>query len=377
MIIYNFRDRDETMLKDRNYDVDALKAIAIIMVITLHYLDKGGVLTAEEESVNMLANILESLSIIATNVFFLVSGYLLLDSKFKIKRFVELLFCTFFYSLVIGTIVITFVTEQRNLINIIKIIFPIGYRNNWFINNYIAIYLLTPFLNAFLRQCKIINIKKILIVLTILFSIWGCIPSFHPFNNEGGYGLLWSVTLYITGAYFKLTEKSRLKSRSYFKIYFLISICMGLYGYIMQILVENWGFPTLFNTIFYTYNNPVVYVSSVAFFYSFLVNGTIYRKLLKKFLPIISTITLDIYLIHDNFLIRDILWKRFFPYSKLYNIGNLILGLIVLIIIIIGVSLVFYKIRKFLWKKIENSIIATHIYKNSKYIIKKILAWDI
>lgn len=88
----------------RQAGIELLRCIAMLMVITLHYLDKGGVLiplSQKQSPAGYAAWLLEAFCIVAVNVYVLVSGYFLTESGFKLKRFIVLAGQILFYSLLI------------------------------------------------------------------------------------------------------------------------------------------------------------------------------------------------------------------------------------------------------------------------------------
>ena len=81
----------------RNYSLDLLRCIAMIMIVILHYLDKGHILTSlsSEEAFaakDYVAWFMEALAIVAVNLYMLMSGYLLYKSSFKVSRLISLVF---------------------------------------------------------------------------------------------------------------------------------------------------------------------------------------------------------------------------------------------------------------------------------------------
>jgi surface polysaccharide O-acyltransferase-like enzyme len=88
-------------MKKRIVSIELLRIIAMMMVVTLHYLDKGGVLpslTGEMTLNGYVAWGVECLAIVAVNVYMLISGYLLVETGFKPGRLIELLCQVLFYT---------------------------------------------------------------------------------------------------------------------------------------------------------------------------------------------------------------------------------------------------------------------------------------
>ena len=74
--------------KDKNISYEILRVVSMLMVITLHYLVKGGLL--RESLVGASASegvfwFLEAACLCCVNVYVLISGYFLTESNFKIE----------------------------------------------------------------------------------------------------------------------------------------------------------------------------------------------------------------------------------------------------------------------------------------------------
>ena len=75
--------------KERMANLEVLRCVAMMMVVVLHYLGKGGLLpdlTAPLSVQDMAAWLLEAFCIVAVNVYMMISGYFLCESSFKLSR---------------------------------------------------------------------------------------------------------------------------------------------------------------------------------------------------------------------------------------------------------------------------------------------------
>ena len=92
--------------KTRMMNLELLRCIAMMMVVALHFLGKGGLLGDLSQKnlgvTEMVAWALESFCIVAVNVYMLISGYFLCQSGFKLSRLFQLLMQIWFYSVVFG-----------------------------------------------------------------------------------------------------------------------------------------------------------------------------------------------------------------------------------------------------------------------------------
>ena len=126
---------DKIQTNNRNIGLDALRIISMIMVLTLHYLGKGGLLDRNNTSeiYNIIYLLLETLSIVAVNCFILISGYFLCKSEFKLKKFLKLWGEVIFYSIIIYVIFVIIGIEKISISNLVRIIFPVITNQYWFV----------------------------------------------------------------------------------------------------------------------------------------------------------------------------------------------------------------------------------------------------
>lgn len=81
------------MRAKRQANFELLRIVAMLMIIVLHYLNKGGLLvdyTSDRTGVNYAAHLAEAFCIVAVNCYVLLSGYFLVESAWKPERVVSL-----------------------------------------------------------------------------------------------------------------------------------------------------------------------------------------------------------------------------------------------------------------------------------------------
>lgn len=93
-------------MKTRNYGIDFLRMISMIMIVMLHTLGHGGIL----RSVSFLslhyqiAWLLEVIAFGAVNTYAMISGFVSVDSHFKISNILILWLQVLFYGILINTV---------------------------------------------------------------------------------------------------------------------------------------------------------------------------------------------------------------------------------------------------------------------------------
>ena len=134
----------------RMANLELLRCIAMMLVIVLHFLGKGGLLadlTGEKlGTAGTVAWLLESFAIVAVNVYMLISGYFLCTSSFKLSRLLQLLLQVFFYSTIFGMLgvltgVMTGVSFDTHYL--LTLLFPVSMEHYWFMTAYVFLYLLS------------------------------------------------------------------------------------------------------------------------------------------------------------------------------------------------------------------------------------------
>ena len=91
--------------KERNYGIDLLRIVSMIMVVLLHVLGAGGLLEATFGINNKIVWLLEVFAFCAVNCYALISGYVGVNSKFKLSNILILWLQVFIYNFIIMHII--------------------------------------------------------------------------------------------------------------------------------------------------------------------------------------------------------------------------------------------------------------------------------
>lgn len=288
----------------KNNNFDLLKVIAIFMVFVLHYLNKnfGGALAGTEVySFNyVISHFIESLSIVAVNLFVLISGYFMIDKQeVKFSKIFMILFTLVFYcfvsyiiALLIGLAKIDITSVKVFIKSIIEF---------WYVYIYIILYLISPFINKLINSISKRNFQHLLIISIIFFVIWPSILN-NITVKDNGYGIINFIILYMVAAYIrKYGIKSKINDLC---IYFGCTIMTTLCSFFMG---RAYGYNFVFN-----------FISSVALFNYFtkLEINCDFQKISKH--------TLGMYIIHLQPFLVEYIYHSIFKCSLYYN-SNLFL----------------------------------------------------
>ncbi len=188
----------------RNTNADFIRVLAMFMVCVLHVIRMGGYLAPGNDipaTAKFISTCWGAISIIAVNLYALLTGYLCINKQWNIARFIELWILVFFYSYTLYIPDILpggqpFVSQK-----FILLCNPFT-SSYWYFSAYAGLFILIPFLNIGLRKISRRHFSTLLILLYIGFSLLGCWNVNELAQN--GHNALWLTIMYIFGAYIKL-----------------------------------------------------------------------------------------------------------------------------------------------------------------------------
>lgn len=216
-----------------------------------------------------------------------------------------------FYSWIILVIVFCSGRVSLSVMEVIRAIIP-SIWGNWYLRYYVIFLLFIPFVNCIIQK---LTFKEYTLLVALLVIIWSIIPTFTNGIWDFGY-FDFFVVMYIIGGFIKIHLESKLTNKRV-SIGMLIAVAVyigvilvidfiGVYTH-SNILVTHATYFTGLESIF----SVILSVFTLLFFlqYEFHI-GWINR---------VATSVIGIYLIHDNDLLRNIIWNTFAPLSQYQN----------------------------------------------------------
>lgn len=360
----------QNSVKARKANMELLRIVAMLMVITLHCVGRGLLLSNSVISnVNLLLiQFLDSFSLTANSLFILLTGYYYIGKKFNLRKILSLWGKTLFYCILIFTIY-SILNLKTNFLNSF---FPVFSGAYWFITSYIALYFIMPFLNIAINKFSQKQCKFLIIFLVILMGVIRII--FNPadlFNST----FMHIIVIYIIGAYIKKYVKIE-PNKQYFIKYVLVAIIFTVAITILNVLVhivpktlDVWIIIANILSYFRNFINIILVYMAILLFMKFKTINIKSNKL-SKLILYISPSVFSIYIIHDNVHLRDMIWQKF-SFINLANSWLMIPYIILAILIVFTVCLAIDLIRRGIYtglKKIK--IINKGIQKINEQIDK-------
>lgn len=371
--------------KKRDANLEVLRVIAMMMVIVLHYLNKGGLLhdpSTEFTATNLGFWLVECFALSCVNVYVLISGYYMVTSRFTFTRLFRTWGQVFFYS--VGIAVFSAVTglvpfdSFKNAYELLYFGTPILMGHYWFATAYMLLLCIAPILAAAVKQ---LTKKQFEIVLICLLSVFCFAKTIMPYTlimDDQGNGILWFICLFLVAAYIRLYGDKLHKGKIRAGImYILSSLGSWIYLVLAAVFVAQTGrFEHLWQQVT-DFNFVFVFFASIGLFMLFKqieVRENIFTKGLVKIAPY----TFGVYLLHEHihFAHRWIEWFKVadeYGYMRpLHLLGTVLCIFIVGIVIdairssifsgiesLFNVGLKIYYAKKEVWDYLIFGVLAT------------------
>ena len=312
-------------------NMELLRIVAMLMVVMLHYLGKGELLpqmSIHMDATGYVAWILESLSIVAVNVYVLISGYFLVESEFKSGKILKLVLQVLFYTVLITMLAFSFGLigkEDLGIYNVIVQLFPFQLEQYWFMTAYLVMYIVSPVLAMGAKALSQKSLKTVTLIMLAFMCLEKSILPVQISFDQNGYDALWFICLFFVAAYIRLYG-IKLLDKPINAILLYVVGCVLLMGEDLAISFVNEKFGELGHLIGtpYDYNHIFNLMASVGLFMFFLkvkIKDGIFASLICKIAPY----TLGVYLLHEHIYVRY-LWPEWLGVERSQNVGVFLLS---------------------------------------------------
>ena len=318
-------------VSERDYSLDFIRVFALLCVISVHFFLNTGFYSISSNSTKMLIlTIIRSFFMICVPLFMVLTGYLNNNKKFTKIYCIRILKYIFIYILCSLVIVLYkrfyLLDVSLNFKEIIKQLLSFNISGNaWYVEMYLGLYLIIPFLNKIWKNSNDFEKKSlifILIILTILpnsFNIfklnfsWWKLPS-SDFTYIKTFPEFWQgiypITYYYIGCYIYDNKCNYNNKYRYLIIIICTAILFGVFCFYRSYpLIFQWGRWQEYNSLFIvvmTYyvfifflgikfnskkiNSLVMFLSEKvygAYLCSWILDNYLYR-ILNNFIPVVE-----------------------------------------------------------------------------------------
>lgn len=224
--------------------------------------------------------------------FIFITGYFLVNAKFKMERIFRVLIEATFYTVAINIVLIAIGNKEVTIFELLKSFWILGptHFNLWFITKYLALLVMQPVLSKI--ACSFTKRQyQVALAVLLLFNldfIYG-----FPFGDQlgGPWSLMWFVCIFFVAGYVKLYGLGKLNTSLRWNV--VLFFILG----IVSIFLSD------FPIISLEYNSPITFAKSVIAFLIFkncniMQGGGIHY---------ISPHILSVYIIHQHYWLIPII----------------------------------------------------------------------
>ena len=190
----------------RNSNIELLRIVAMLAIIAHHYVVNSTV-TGLFDPLHPTANqvFLQLWGMwgkTAINVFVLITGYFMCESRLTAKRYCKILFEIIFYSWVMWFVLSAFGCETitwKGVFNRLILLDITANQDGGFVPGFMWMYLLIPGMNVYLHAASKRNLYASVGVLLAMFTLCGTFLIANVYHH-----VFWYVTLYFVGAIIRM-----------------------------------------------------------------------------------------------------------------------------------------------------------------------------
>ena len=363
------------MNEERQSNFELMRIISIFSIILWHVIIHGGVFNGLGQPASFISNALLALLIVHVNSLVFVTGYFNSGrSKVRFQKIAKLLGTAWFYKAVIIIALSYFGLACFSKITIMEELMPLDLSNYWFINCYVVIYLLSPYLNKVTERMSEKEFIKFILLLLLLLSFIPIITMGRTISNNG-YNILNFVLLYYIGSFcrkyppkenyhFKSLSKNKWRILLLISFFLLSFSNISLYYLGEKMQNINSGFFAYYGNIltsaFLSYANPIVILQTCC--YCLFFESMNFKSRMINF---VAKASFGIYLIHDNYYLKGHIYKWLNLSRSTRALGAIIILFESAFIIFIACFLI-ENIRRILAKGISK------FFQKSKNLIKRL-----
>lgn len=258
---------------------------------------------------------------IGASTFAAITGYFMAERRFDVcgeglfrqhyRKILPIVLQMYFYSVLAFAFVVIYGLITNHSIpqlsgsDLLRTALPFVW-GNWYARYYLVLLVFIPFINLLTSSLDNKGYTRFAIALV---SVWSIIPTASPDAWNYGYADI-MIVMYLLGGFVRRSLVGRV-SRKQASIWFALSL-MALIGSILildiagkasgfDVLVRNAGYFAGFDKI-----TAISIALSAVMYFSYL-------DFSNRFVNVIAESTFGIYLLHDNGVLRGILWNEIWP----------------------------------------------------------------
>lgn len=349
--------------RKRQANIELLRIVAMVMIVLMHFLRESGSLPAADPygrltGTELFALLLEAFCIVAVNAYVFISGYFGATGSFKVSGVIGFLCRIWFYSLLIPVVLALFgvpvLLQETGIYGLASYLLPIETEHYWFATSYFFLLLLTPLLQAGVKQ---LSQRQLQIVLAGLLFFCCGMKSISPIAfavDRYGYDVLWFVCVYLLAGYCRLYGFPFIKRHA---VWVYTGSCFVIFAVtvVLWYLVKSFPGAAYYYSVPFHYNFVFALTGAMGLFFLFerlSVREGKGAELIRR----VGRYSFGVYLLHEHLDIR----KRWYPFlngilnpSGRTGFGELLFELFSCLLLLFAAGLVIDCIRSLLFQRLS------------------------
>lgn len=354
----------------RNYGIDLLRVLAMVMIVIDHVIAHGGVALSLTQNSGVNYYVILFLTVIvncAVNCYGLVSGYVLCGRKTDFAKLIELWFTVFFYSVAITLLFNFFSDVKISTDSLVNSFFPVYSSQYWYFTAYFAMFFFIPFFNLLIEKLSQKQHGMLILACVFLFSLLNTISINGSFNIGYGRSFVWLSVLYFIGAYLKNYGLPRKLSKG---ICILLFFALGIITFGIDLLLRK---NSVEESVVASIGSPLMLLMAVCLLICF-VKTKVNNKAIIGIIKFVAPLNFSVYLISENPKVFNYIILNKFTFVQ--NMHFLLIPLV-----LIGIAIAIYLacividfIRTLVFKGIKIKKLAHFITKKISNFLDKIFS---
>ena len=256
------------------------------------------------------------------NLFVMITGYFMINSRPRWDKVPVIWFQTMFYCVAIYAILVGAGIYDFSLKDFGAQFVPVYNGSYWFVTQYVGLIALAPFINIMVRNLSKQQYRALLLVLLAMDFVITCNVGYGR-HFSGDCTLFHLATIYLLAGYIRIHPVDITAKKSFIAfclsvaaIFLLTMLCKEFLNYRL-----NQPFSNMKLTYAFIDNNGFTIFTSVLFF-MWISKVKIKQNWFTKTLVWMAPYTFGVYLLHDNDYIRRLLWDSVVQHADVHSLWS-------------------------------------------------------
>ncbi len=340
----------------RNSSIELLKIFAIFFIVIRHITQTLGhdvnLREATPDIQQLTLSLFSYLGVLGNSLFFIASAWFLLDSdKWSKKKELSLATDVWIVSIIILAVMLI---AQVNIggMHVVMSLFPNTFANNWYLTCYLLFYPLHVFLNRIIKHIDKKSLLRLCLASGFLYIGIKTIAGFMGFNLFFSSELIIWIVIYLLIAYGKFYLPQLMNSKKANVILLITGLVINT---LLVVLINFLGLHIeAFSDNLLRWNvlsNPFLISAAIGAF-----NLARQYTFHNKFINYVSGLSLLIYIIHENILVRTHLRPAIWQYiHENFGCSNDVLWTLAYSLVFFIISTILAAVYKSTIAKVANS----------------------